>query len=163
MLHLVGAVASSRCQNRSEVNTFLAEADEAASRLGRDGNHLWTAFGPTNVKIHRVTAAVELGDVQVAIDLGPRVDTRMLPVERRVRHSIETARAYVRWNRTDEALALLLDAERYAPEQIRYHRLSRLLVREMIRLPRPASPAVELAHRMGVRGADPLPPQGGQV
>jgi transcriptional regulator with XRE-family HTH domain len=157
MLHLVGAVASSRSQDRSGVNTFLSEADEAASRLGQDANHLWTAFGPTNVKIHRVTAAVELGDVQVAIDLGPHVDTRGLPVERRVRHSIETARAYVRWNRTDDALALLLDAERCAPEQIRYHRLSRVLVQDMIRLPRPASRAVELAHRMGVRGTDPCP------
>lgn len=43
------------------------------------------AFGPTNVAIHRVATAAELGDVQVAVDLGPRVDTSALPVERRVR------------------------------------------------------------------------------
>jgi hypothetical protein len=64
----------------------------------------------------------------------------------------------VRWNRVDEALALLLAAEHDAPEQVRYHRLSRILVREMIRLPRPASRAVELACRMGVRGTDPRQP-----
>ncbi|WP_431423294.1 helix-turn-helix domain-containing protein [Actinokineospora sp.] len=158
MLHLTGAVASSRREDRSDTTTFLSEADMAAKRLGHDANHLWTAFGPTNVAIHRVTAAMELGDVQVAVDLGPRVDTRDLPVERRVRHAIETARAFVRWNRADDALVLLLDAERYAPEQVRYHRLSRLLVREMIRHPRPSERAIELAHRMGVHGTDPRRP-----
>lgn len=134
------------------------EADQAATRLGRDANHLWTAFGPTNVAIHKVTAAMELGDVQIAVDLGPRVDTTGLPTERRVRHSIETARAFVRRNRVDEALDMLLAAEHDAPEQVRYHRLSRLLVREMIKLPRPSTRAVELATRMGVRGTDPRQP-----
>jgi len=125
------------------------------ARLGHDAHHLWTAFGPTNVAIHRVTAAMELGDVQVAVDLGPRVDTTTLPVERRVRHAIEIARAYVRRDRADDALALLLDAERYAPEQVRYHRISRILVQEMIRLPRPCDRVIALACRMGVHGTDP--------
>lgn len=155
MLHLVGAVASSRREDRPDTTTFLTEADMAATRLGHDANHLWTSFGPTNVKIHRVTAAMELGDVQVAVDLAPRIDTHVLPTERRVRHAIETARAYVRWNRANDGLALLLDAESYAPEQVRYHRLSRLLVQEMIRLPRASDRAIELATRMGVHGSDP--------
>jgi hypothetical protein len=59
----------------------------------------------------------ELGDLQVAVDLGPRVDVSALPVERRIRHQIEIARAYSAWNRRDEALAILLDAEQDAPEQ----------------------------------------------
>ncbi|SDU62829.1 Helix-turn-helix domain-containing protein [Amycolatopsis marina] len=154
MLHLVGAVASSRRDNRADTTAFLAEADQAATRVGHDANHLWTAFGPTNVTIHRMTTAMELGDVQVAVHLGPRVNTHGLPVERQARHAIETARAYVRWNRTDDALDVLLAAEQDAPEQVRYHRLSRILVREMIRLPRPATRAVELAYRMGVHAAD---------
>jgi hypothetical protein len=79
-------------------------------------------------------------------------------VERRAWHAIETARAYVRWNRADHALDVLLVAEQDAPEQVRCHRLSRILVREMIRLPRPASRAVELVYRMGVHGADPPRP-----
>ena len=57
---------------------------------------MWTAFGPTNVAIHRMTAAMELGDVQVAVDLAPRIDASALPTERRVRHAIETARACAR-------------------------------------------------------------------
>src|SRR4029450_7607473 len=116
-----------RAENRSTTMDFLNLADELARRLGGDANHLWTAFGPTNVAIHRVTTAMDLGDVQVAVDLGPRVDPTPLPVERRVRHAGGAARAYTAWNRTDEAMATLLDAEQIAPEQVRHHALSRQL------------------------------------
>ncbi len=149
-LQLVGVVAAARHDNRADVMTFLAEAEESANRLGQDANHLWTAFGPTNVAIHRVSAAMELGDVQVAIELGPRINTTGLPTERRVRHELETARAFARWNRVESALDVLLAAELQAPEQVRYHRLSRILVREILRRPRPPSRAIELAGRMGV-------------
>ncbi|MEU0058870.1 hypothetical protein [Streptomyces sp. NPDC006334] len=44
---------------------------------------MWTAFGPTNVAIHRVATATELGDMQIAVDLGPQIDTSFLPTERR--------------------------------------------------------------------------------
>lgn len=94
---------------------------------------MWTAFGPTNVAIHRMTTAMELGDVQVAVDLGPRVDASGLPVERQVRHAIETARAYSARNRRDDALGVLLDAEQLAPEQIKHHAISRQLVLSWLR------------------------------
>lgn len=155
-LQLVGVVAAARQDNRTDATTFLAEAEESAQRLGHDANYLWTAFGPTNVAIHRVSAAMEFGDVQVAIDLGPCIDTTGLPTERQVRHAIETARAFARWNRAESALDTLLDAEFQAPEQVRYHRLSRILVQEMLRCPRPPSRAIELAARIGVHRTDPL-------
>ena len=89
---------------------------------------MWTAFGPTNVAIHRVATAMELGDVQLALDQGPQFDTSQLPTERRVRHALEVARAYSARNQVDEALSLILDAERLAPEQVRYHYIPRQLV-----------------------------------
>ena len=105
-----------------------------------------------NVAIHQVSTAVELGDLQIAIDLGPRVDVSALPVERRIRHRIEVARAYSAWNRRDEALAILLDAERDAPEQIRHHFISRQLVMRWIRQQRgkPSHHLAELAKRLHV-------------
>jgi len=127
-LFLAASMAASRMDDRSTTRDFLRQAQSAADRLGADQNHLWTAFGPTNVAIHHVATAMELGDVQLAVDLGPRVDTSPLPIERRVRHAIETARALSAWNRRDEALAALLDAEQVAPEQVRHHYLSRQLV-----------------------------------
>jgi hypothetical protein len=80
---------------------------------------VWTAFGPTNVDIHRVATAAELGDMQVALDLGPQIDTHRLPIERRTRHNLEVARALSTHNRMDEALAKVLEAESWAPEQVR--------------------------------------------
>ncbi|MFD5438418.1 hypothetical protein ACFWJ4_40465 [Kitasatospora sp. NPDC127067] len=78
---------------------------------------MWTAFGLTNVAIHRISTAMEFGDVQIALDRGPRVDSSALPLERRVRHSLEIARAHSAQNRMDEALALVLDTEELAPSK----------------------------------------------
>lgn len=125
---LAGSMAASRLDDPPATRTFLKEAEHLAGRLGYDGNHLWTAFGPTNVAIHQVSTAVELGNVQIAVELGPRVNTAGLPIERRVRHSLEVARAFSAWKRSDDALATLLDAEAEAPEQVRYHFIPRQLV-----------------------------------
>jgi transcriptional regulator with XRE-family HTH domain len=151
-LFLTGSMAAARNEDRATTRTFLAEAEQSARRLGADANHLWTAFGPTNVTIHRVSTAVELGDIQVAVELGPRVDVSGLPVERRIRHQIEIARAYSAWNRRDEALAILLDAEQDAPEQIRHHFISRQLVMRWIRQQRgkPSHHLAGLAKRLHV-------------
>lgn len=151
-LFLTGSVAAARAEDRATVNTFLTEAGSAAQRLSQDANHMWTAFGPTNVAIHRVQTSLELGDVQVAIDLGPSLDTSALPAERRARHAIETARAYSAWNRVDDAITTILDAEEIAPEQIRYHALSRSLVQSWVRRGRgkPSPQLAALAHRMHV-------------
>lgn len=151
-LYLAGAMAAARADDRSTAQAFLDEAECAASRLGRDANWLWTAFGPTNVAIHRVSTAMELGDIQVAVDLGPRVDASVLPVERQVRHALEVARAYNAWNRADDAMDTLLDVERVAPEQVRYHFISRQLVLTWIRRTRgkPGYHLQRLAHQLKV-------------
>ncbi|MEU3406404.1 helix-turn-helix transcriptional regulator [Streptomyces sp. NPDC006670] len=151
-LFLTGAMAAARAEDRATAQGFLAQADKAAQRLGADANHMWTAFGPTNVAIHRVAAAGEFGDIQIAVDLGPRIDTSRMPVERRVRHGIEVARALSARNRTDESLAVLLEAERLGPEQVRHHYLSRELVIRWVRgaRGRPARPVAGLARRLRV-------------
>jgi transcriptional regulator with XRE-family HTH domain len=132
-LFLAGAMAAARAEDRATTRDFLAEADHAARRLGRDGNQMWTSFGPTNVAIHRVATAAELGDMQVAADLDPQLDTSALTTERRVRHALQVARALSTRNRQDQALDVLLDAEQLAPEQVRYHFLSRQLVLTWVR------------------------------
>jgi hypothetical protein len=151
-LFLTGAMAAARSDDRATTRRFLGEADTAANRLGVDANHVWTAFGPTNVAIHRVATAMELGDVQIAADLGPRVDTAAMPTERRVRHALETARALHHSNRPDDALALVLDAEELAAEQVRYHYLSRELVLAWVRNTkgRPSYQLRTLAERLHV-------------
>ncbi|MEU7844521.1 XRE family transcriptional regulator [Micromonospora sp. NPDC049114] len=151
-LYLSGSMAAARSNDAATTRTFLDAADQAASQLGADANHLWTAFGPTNVAIHRVATAAERGNLQVAADLGPRIDTAGLPMERRVRHALEVARAYSSWNRIDDAQAMLLDAEQMAPEQVRHHFLSRQLALTWVRRQRGKPPAelVDLARRLKV-------------
>jgi transcriptional regulator with XRE-family HTH domain len=149
-LFLAGAMASSRMDDRAMTRDFLAQAQRAAGYLGADANHMWTAFGPTNVAIHRVATAMELGDVQVAADLGPTVDTSALPTERRVRHALETARALSVSGSRDQALVTVLDAERLAPEQVRHHFISRQLVLSWMKNPRGTvtTELGALAHRL---------------
>jgi transcriptional regulator with XRE-family HTH domain len=143
-LFLTGAMAASRAEDRPTTRAFLREAGQAARRLGADGNYMWTAFGPTNVAIHQVNTAMEFGDVQIALDIGPALDTSGLPTERRVRHALDVARAYSARNRRDEGLAVVLDAERMAPEQVRHHYISRQLVLTWMRQQR-RTPSLELA------------------
>ncbi|MGY2123998.1 helix-turn-helix domain-containing protein [Nocardia gipuzkoensis] len=127
-LLLVGSMAAARNNRRDTVQEFLAEADHAAASLGGDRNSLWSAFGPTNVAIHRVNTAMELGDVQIALQLGPDLNTSALPTERQVRHQLELARAFNLVGRQQDSITAVLDAERAAPEQVRHHHLSRQLV-----------------------------------
>ncbi|MCI3930260.1 helix-turn-helix domain-containing protein [Streptomyces sp. AN091965] len=151
-LFLAGSMAAARAEDRATTQAFLREAEATATRLGSDANHMWTAFGPTNVAIHKVATAGELGDFQVASDLGPQIDTSSLPVERRVRHDLEVARALTARNRTDEALAVVLEAEQLAPEQVRHHYMSRELVLGWVRgtRGRPSSSVADLADRLRV-------------
>ena len=153
--HLVGAMVSARTKDRSGAQRHLAQAQRAGAALGRDANYLWTAFGPTNVAIHQVAVAAELGDFQVAADLGQRVDPSPLPMERQVRHGLEVARALHFRRQQPDALGLVLDAERRAPEQVRRHFLTHSLLHEWVRSRRvPATPELHgLARRAGILAA----------
>jgi transcriptional regulator with XRE-family HTH domain len=150
-LMLVGASACARAGERSEATAFLRHAGRLADELGGDGNAMWTAFGPTNVAIHRVMVAAELGDVHQAVELGVGLDVRAMPRERRVRHQLEVARGLSRLGRRDESLRSVLEAERGAAEHVRCHFLTHDLVLDWLRTTRtrPDPDLVALARRLG--------------
>lgn len=152
-LLLVGSMAAARFGDGSRTAGYLQEADSAAQRLGTDSNCLWTAFGPTNVAIHRVNTAMELGDVQTALDSGLSLNTDKVPAERQVRYLLDIARAYSLTGNRDEALRTTLTAERIAPEQVRQHYLTRRIVLTLMQST-PRKPTIELerlADRVRVR------------
>ncbi|WP_344900746.1 helix-turn-helix transcriptional regulator [Actinomadura meridiana] len=151
-LLLPGAVAAARAGDRLTAAEYLDEADEMATHLGADANHLWTAFGPTNVKIHRVVTAMALGDVPIALKLIPTIDVTGLPAERRVRHSLEVVNAYHARNQVAEAIKVLLNSERRAPEQVHEHVMSRQLVLKLrgTVLGKKSKHLADLARRMKV-------------
>lgn len=120
MLHLRTAIAAARHEDRSAANELLDKAEAAAERLGGDANHWHTSFGPTNVAVHRLSAALDLGDVVWVVEHGPDVDVAGLPSERRITHLTDIARALGHLARDDKALDLLLAAEREAPALVRH-------------------------------------------
>ncbi len=60
-LHLAAATAAAACYDRATTEAVLAKARGIADRTG-EANHMGTAFGPVNVAIHAVSAALRLGD-----------------------------------------------------------------------------------------------------
>ncbi|MCE7009048.1 hypothetical protein LWC34_40490 [Kibdelosporangium philippinense] len=154
-LYLVGSMAAARFGDSSKTVDYLDEASKAAQLLNKDANHLWTAFGPTNVAIHRVNTAAELGDVQTILNSGLSLNTEAVPVERRVRYLLDVARAYSLVGNRDDALGVMITAERMAPEQVRQHYLSRKVVAALIQgtVGKPSVELDKLAQRVNAQGA----------
>ena len=140
-LNFVGAMAAARFGDRDAVKMFMNESQISARKVQKDCNDFWTAFGPTNVAIHQVATHMELGDLRVAVDLGPLVNTSSLPVERRVRHSLETARALNRYGQREQAMAMVLSAAQSAPYHARHHFLSRQLTEHWLKTQKGRPPA----------------------
>lgn len=147
-LHLVDAVISGHEADRTRARHHLAEAQAVAQRLGQDRNDFDTEFGPTNVQLHTVAIAVDVGDAGEALDVASRIDATGLSPERQARLQIDVARAHVQRRHAGEALAALLGAERIAPEHVRSHDLARTTIRDLFDLfgRRPPSELIDLAH-----------------
>jgi hypothetical protein len=153
-LWLIAAVAAARRTDRGEAWARLDAAERLAELLGADANFAWTAFGPTNVRIHRVTVAAELGDPAEALRAATEVDPMRLMDglrSRRAQVYLDLAWAQAQRKRDAEATLHLLEAERWAPGAIRYNAMVRDLVREMLaRARRPNSVLHDLSVRAGV-------------
>ncbi|MEV5511096.1 helix-turn-helix domain-containing protein [Streptomyces orinoci] len=116
------------------VPALLEEAAGRAAQLGGDGNAMWTAFGPTNVALHRVAAHVQLaqGADAVAVAQGiPDAARAALPRERRAHHLADLARAYTQVGRREEAVDTLLEAEHEVAEEVRCRPRTRRLVEDL--------------------------------
>jgi transcriptional regulator with XRE-family HTH domain len=151
-MHLVGAVIAGHESDRPRARAHLAAARATAERLGEDRNDYDTEFGPTNVRLHTVSVAVDLGDAGEALDVAADIDATGLSPERQVRLQIDVARAHTQRRHTGEALAALLDAERLAPEHVHTHHLAKETMRELLNQQgrRPGAELLEMARRSGV-------------
>lgn len=134
-LWLIGAVIAARQTEQVAACDRLDRAQHLANLLGEDANHGWTAFGPTNVAIHRVSVAAELGDAGAALDAAADVHPERLPeglASRRAQVHLDLAWAQAQRRNDAEATLHLLEAERTAPEAIRYNVIVAEMVREML-------------------------------
>ncbi|GAA2792482.1 hypothetical protein [Saccharopolyspora taberi] len=131
ILMLRAASAAVRDKKPDRAEEYLSLARTAAARTGRDQTICATPFGPTNVGIAGVNAAVESERFENAVALARSV---ALPQ-----------------GRDQEATEQLLWAERLAPEWMRYHTLTRHTVHELAeRAKRRRTPIPELADRLDI-------------
>ncbi|GAA4630346.1 hypothetical protein GCM10023196_055340 [Actinoallomurus vinaceus] len=154
ILLLRGAEAAGRRNDRATVSTMLDEAEGAARRLGGDHNYRWTAFGPTNVRLHRVNISASLGDAGQAIAEARRVDLDRVPTtERKAVLLIDTSRALVQWGRHEKAYEILRVAERLAPEEVSARPAVHRLLRDLHATSPPSAKrrVTEFATQIGVR------------
>jgi hypothetical protein len=118
-LLLRGAAAAGQGNDRDTAHTLLDEATSAGQRLGGDYNLRWTAFGPTNVQLHRVNIAMLLGDAGAAIKQARSVDLDRIPItERKATVLVDTSRALAQWGKHEKAYEILRAAHHIAPEEI---------------------------------------------
>ncbi|MFI7585926.1 helix-turn-helix domain-containing protein [Spongisporangium articulatum] len=148
-LHLVRAIVYARAGQRAQAHDMLEAARRIGQRLGEDRNDYETEFGPTNVELHAIAVAADLGDAGQALDIAANVDPSALSAERQSRFYIDVARAHTQRRHTGEALNALLQAEAQAPEQTYTHVLARQLIRDLLALAGRRAPEelVELARR----------------
>jgi len=119
-LMLKGAVGAATLGDRREAAHYLNEAARSADLIG-DRNDYWFAFGPTNIAIHRVWLALEMGDPSRAIEQASHVPHDQLPpelAERRTSHLITIAWAHYLRRSDRDALDVLKTARASAPEQL---------------------------------------------
>ncbi|MGW1993379.1 hypothetical protein [Embleya sp. NPDC001921] len=133
-LLLRAAWAASEAGQGDTAAALLADAEQAARMLDGDGNRQWTAFGPTNVKVHRVSLALALGNAGHAVEAARGVDVSKLEVaERRAVFWLDVARSLAACGRTEQAGIALLTAEEQAPEEIHSRAVARNLTGELVR------------------------------
>ena len=151
---LLASVMAARRADRAEANTRLAMAEGLSDLLARDANHVWTAFGPTNVWIHRASVAAELGDPHGVLRAATQVDTEQMPQglnSRRAQIHLDLAWAETQARNDMEAILQLQQVDNRAPEVIRYNTIAREMLRELLKRSRSRTPALDvLAQRAGI-------------
>ncbi|MEV0614236.1 helix-turn-helix domain-containing protein [Nonomuraea sp. NPDC050404] len=134
-MHLRSAILAARQHPRgADAWEHLGRAREYAARIGRDTNHYGLAFGPSNVRIHEIAAAIELEDPDEATrrNEGFRPPRNLTP-ERSSHHYIDLARVQLMAGDPDRALESLNRADRLSPQHTVYHPMVRETVNSLLR------------------------------
>ncbi len=122
MLFLMGAVVAARADDGALARDLLDEGHGVARQLGRDCNERFTAFGPTNVRLHQLAVLLDLGDGSGAVKVARRITAdglNRLPKERRANYYLDLARGHVLSGGRDDAVSVLLQADVLFPDEVR--------------------------------------------
>lgn len=150
MLLLKGSIAAAQLYQAADVRDLQAEALAVAGRLGADSNVLWSSFGTTNVRVHEVSALADMqsgGRVIEAAAGISQTELMSLPKERRASHLVDVARGHLQAGKRDDAASTLLDADQFAPEEVRCRQMTHQLIEDLVRsYPRGSRPSATLAN-----------------
>lgn len=136
-LHLGASVISARARNQTAVELHIGEAHRIAKRVGDASDVHWLSFGPANVALHTMSAAVEMHQYDDALKQARKMKLPpQLATSRRAHFLIDRARAEMETGYTQKALEHLVDARRIAPEQTRYHPGARETITGLVHLSR---------------------------
>ena len=157
MLLLKGSIAAASLYQAADVRDLQAEAFEVAAGLDTAHDGLWSSFGTTNVRVHEVSALADMqsgGRVIEAAAGVTQAELMSLPKERRASHLVDVARGYLQAGKRDEAATTLLDADQFAPEEVRCRQMTHQLIEDLVRSyprgTRPSAALVNVARAVGV-------------
>ncbi|WP_433522163.1 helix-turn-helix domain-containing protein [Nocardia pseudovaccinii] len=156
MLHLQASLVVAALGGDPEPH--LDEAAEQAARLAdaRPGSSILRnpTFGPANVALWRISAAMERREPGQVLALAPKLSPDDLPAEgRRAQYFVEIGRAHAMQRNYRDSLYALLRAEHTAPQHVRNMVHVRELVAHMMRTARrdlTTGDLGRLAQRVGV-------------
>jgi transcriptional regulator with XRE-family HTH domain len=132
-LHLGASVLAARARDAATVTVHLREAKECAKRTGDAPEVHWLSFGPANVALHEMSAAVEMRQYDSALKQAKKITIPAgLATSRRAHFLIDRARSEMEVGRADAALTSLVEARRAAPEQTRYHPGARETIKGLV-------------------------------
>ncbi|SRR6266704_201253 len=147
-IYLPLAVTAARRSDEATAFSALDEASRLADEVPQDVR-FWTGFKPTNVQLHHVAVAVDLGNAGEALRVAETIDLSKVRADRRSRHLIDVAMAHSYRRDTASMIETLREVEGFAPEQLQNFPLVRELVWQALRKER-GRPNADL-HRIALR------------
>ncbi|MGH3428692.1 MAG: helix-turn-helix domain-containing protein [Terriglobales bacterium] len=122
MLLLPAEIAAAKRGDRVLASAMHVEAKGIAEQLEPSYTNRITAFGRTNVALHRVAALVRLHEGKSALMFASEIspsEIARLPIERRANFLMDIANARLQSDFPDQAVHVLLQAEKIAPQEVR--------------------------------------------
>ncbi|HET9256185.1 MAG TPA: helix-turn-helix transcriptional regulator [Pseudonocardiaceae bacterium] len=155
MLALSTSLTAAADRRPAEVAAALDYAADLAGHTG-EGNRFFLSFGPTNVTLWRIGAALEAGDYARTVSLAETVTPeRIRASSRRAGYWMSYGRALARIRRREqEAVLALRRAETISPDEARRNPFVREVLAQLRGRVRRDSPAgrelQKMAHRFGL-------------
>jgi transcriptional regulator with XRE-family HTH domain len=132
MLALSTSLTAAAEKRPADVEAALDYAADLAERTG-EGNRFSLSFGPTNVTLWRIAAALEAGDYERTVALAETVTPeRIQASSRRAPYWMNYGRALARVRRRDDSVLALRRAETISPEEVQRNPFVREVLGELL-------------------------------